>query len=273
MSHGESETSGQPKPQLVDWDCALSTNKHPKSCLYSFDAEPGSKVVGPILEESENGDTSNNNNQWITLTSLVRLRRTDPTKVEPLWHMKYSILNNWMNPNSSYSLYTHLNPIGTMLSYMLDTPTVLVSAIIITAMLTILLTFPIWEWLVQTMLKSQVMWMQWPNWARFVHAAFPLKLLLGQMAWKALAIGFTRVYNSIRNSLIEYECQLYQNCIPLTIIENNENNKKKGRVGNGITEEIEVDIDDVAGADATDGTWYDAVEEEEDDSDDDDDDY
>ena len=77
----------------VDWDCALATRQHPKSCLYSFDAEPGTKVVAPR-------DTT----QWISLSALNRLRRNDPTKVEPLWHSQYSILATWLNPESQYSM-------------------------------------------------------------------------------------------------------------------------------------------------------------------------
>ena len=62
---------GSKPPQMVDWDCCLSTSSHPKSCLYSFDAEVDTKVIAPM-----------NTNQWISLQALNRLRRTDPSKVE-----------------------------------------------------------------------------------------------------------------------------------------------------------------------------------------------
>ena len=75
--------------QEVDWDCALSTEEHPYGCLYSFDAEAGAKVLGPV----------NTTKDWITLTALNRLRRHDPTKVEPLWHSKHPILRTWFAPS------------------------------------------------------------------------------------------------------------------------------------------------------------------------------
>ena len=36
---------GAQKAQSVDWDCALATEDDPKSCLYSFDAEPWTKAA------------------------------------------------------------------------------------------------------------------------------------------------------------------------------------------------------------------------------------
>jgi hypothetical protein len=208
LSHGESSQSQQ-QPKLVDWDCALSTEKNPKSCLYSFDAEVGSKVIAPI-------DTQ----QYITLSALNRLRRQDPTKVEPLWHSQYAVLKGWMSPDSPYSLYTHLGPLGTCLSCLLDAPIILASTMVAAIVVAVLATLPVWESAIQLLLTSRSLWMQWPNWARFVHAAFPLKLLLGQMAWKFLASAFDQVYQQIRTQLVELECQIYQKNIPLTVIEN-----------------------------------------------------
>jgi len=214
--HGEPDSS-KAAPKVVDWDCALSTEEYPKSCLYSFDAEIGAKVIAPI-------DTQ----QWITLSALNRLRRTDPTKVEPLWHSQYAVLQSWMNPDSSYSLYTHLSPIGTLLSFLLDAPALLGAAMIVVIATALLLTFPIWEVALQQLLTSQFLWMSWPNWARFVHAALPLKLLLGQMGWKFIAVGFGKVYHRIRDQLVECECQMWQNSIPLTILEGVEDDVAAG---------------------------------------------
>lgn len=194
--------------QPVDWDCALATPDSPKSCLYSFDAPEGSKVIAPIDTE-----------QWITLAALNRLRRNDPTKVEPLWHSKYSILSTWFHPNNSaFSLYTHLSPIGTVLSIMLDSPFILAAAMWFTTALVVLLTLPLWEYAVKLFLTHPILWQQWHQWGRFVHAALPLKLLLGQMAWKAFATLFASVYYQLRTKLVEWECQLYETCIPLTIV-------------------------------------------------------
>jgi hypothetical protein len=197
----------------VDWDCAVATAENPKSCLYSFDAEQGSKVVAPI-------DTD----QWITLSALNRLRRTDPTKVEPLWHSQYSILKTWLQPASQYSLYNHLTPTGQLLSFILDAPIVLATAMVLVGFLGLVVTLPFWEGLVQTILTHPLIWKQWPQWGRFVHAALPLKLLLGQLAWKAMAAIFGRVYARVRDQLIEWECQIWEECMPLTILEGNNAN-------------------------------------------------
>ncbi|GKY97693.1 hypothetical protein MPSEU_000728000 [Mayamaea pseudoterrestris] len=198
--------------KVVDWDCALSTEENPMSCAYSFDAEPGTKVVAPI------GSDLRSNTAWVTLSSLNRLRRNDPTKVDPLWHSQYAILRTWFRPDSQFSLYNHLTPLGTLLSLLLDAPVVLAAVMAGTIFIALLLTLPLWEKLLSAALTSRFLWIQWPSWGRFVHAALPLKLLLGQMAYKALAVSFYNVYNRIRTQLIEWECQIWQDCIPLTII-------------------------------------------------------
>lgn len=195
--------------QNVDWDCALATADHPKSCLFSFDAEEGCKVIAPIETE-----------QWITLSALNRLRRNDPTKVEPLWHSQYNILQTWFHPNKSpYSLYTHLSPVGTFLSCLLDAPLFLGATMILACTFLFLATFPIWEWLIKELLTSRILWINWHQWARFIHAALPLKLLLGQLAWKGIASIFGQMYGNIRANLVEIECQLLEKATPLTIVE------------------------------------------------------
>ena len=192
----------------IDWDCALATDEHPKSCLYSFDAEPGTKVVAPR-------DTT----QWITLSALNRLRRNDPTKVEPLWHSQYSILATWLNPESEYSMYHHLNPAGSLLSFLLDSPVVLIGGMMMVLATSFLVTMPFWESLLTTFLTSSMLWLQWPNWGRFLHAALPFKLLLGQMAYKFLALVLGKAYSDLRQRLVELECQIWEDCMPLTILE------------------------------------------------------
>jgi hypothetical protein len=192
----------------VDWDCAMATPGHSKSCLYSFDAEMGAKVVAPIGTD-----------QWITLSALNRLRRTDPTKVEPLWHSQYSILKTWLHPSDKYSLYNYLTPAGTILSYVLDSPYVLAACMVLTGLIGLLATLPFWEAVIQTVLTHPFIWIQWPQWGRFVHAALPLKLLLGQLAYRGMADIFGKIHGTVRDQLIEWECQMWEECIPLTILE------------------------------------------------------
>ena len=106
----------------------------------------------------------------------------------------------------------------------------------------VLVTLPVWESLLQTALCSSFVWTHWPQWARFVHAALPLKLLLGQMAFKGVARAWGKLYAGIRTRLIEWECRILEECTPLTIVE-------------GVQEEVEeeeeeededyaVDVDD-----------------------------
>ena len=51
-----STPEGSKPPQPTDWDCCFSTEEDPKSCLYSFDAEPNTKVIyiespsNPLME-------------------------------------------------------------------------------------------------------------------------------------------------------------------------------------------------------------------------------
>lgn len=205
LQHSETEQTAQ----IVDWDCAMATKSSPKSCLYSFDAETDTKVIAPIDTE-----------QWITLAALNRLRRNDPTKVEPLWHSQYLILQSWFHPNASpYSLYTHLSPAGTLLSCLLDAPYLLGATMLLAAGIIFLIAMPLWESLAKIVALNSLVWMNWYQWARFVHAALPLKLLLGQMVWKGLASVFGRIYRQIRSNLVEWECQILENCVPLTVLE------------------------------------------------------
>ena len=196
----------------VDWDCALATDEHPKTCLYSFDAETGCKVVAPV-----------NTTEWITLSALNRLRRNDPSKVEPLWHSQYHILSTWLSPAHKYSFYTHLDPVGTGLALLLDAPRLLDLAIIGMLLVAFLITMPLWESLIQTIVCSSLLWQYWPQWGRFLHAALPLQLLLVQMAMKGVGKIWGKLYGNIRTQLVEWECRILEDCTPLTILEGVEN--------------------------------------------------
>jgi hypothetical protein len=228
-----SSSSGNNKVP-IDWECSLSTERHPKSCLYSFDAEIGTKVIAPLLpssitttthDESSSSTKQKKKNQppqyqWITLSSLNRLRRTDASKIEPLWHNQYSILSAWFTNHGLYSLYHHLTPTASLISYILDEPMVLFSSLIFLMIMSILFTLPLWEFILFRIVSSNsYLWRAWPHWSRFVHAALPLQLLMVQMTYRLIQSIFLSFYHTIRNQLIEYECSLFEQCIPLTIIE------------------------------------------------------
>jgi hypothetical protein len=236
------ETEQNNVVKSIDWDCAMSTRENPMSCLYSFEAEEGTKVIAPI-------DSPLDSSQWVTLSSLNRLRRNDPTKVDVLWHSKYAILRTWFRPDSQYSLYNHLTPMGTLLAVLLDAPLVLAAVMLGTIVTALLVTLPVWEKLVTAVLTSRLLWMQWPSWGRFVHAALPLKLLLGQMAWKALMISFGNLYHRIRTQLVEWECQIWQDCIPLTIMPKREEESELVSDNNDDDEQGEDELDHDYGLD------------------------
>lgn len=42
------------------------------------------------------------------------------------------------------------------------------------------------------------------------------------MAWKAVAQVFGRLYGRVRTHLIDWECQILETCIPVTILEDAE---------------------------------------------------
>jgi len=195
-------------PQLVDWDCAMSTTKDPKSCLYSFDAEPDTKVLAPI-------DTT----QWISMGSLNRLRRADPTKVEPMWHNKFAIHQSWFKTGSPYSISPHLPLEGKVLSLLLDGPIVLNLLIAAVAGVLFLITRPILEVVVVRIATSFLLWNSWPRWARFVHAPLPFKLLITQLAFRMVAGVYLKMLQLLREQLIQMECRVLEDSIPLTIVE------------------------------------------------------
>jgi hypothetical protein len=192
-------------PQKVDWDCALSTAEEPKSCLYSFDAQVGTKVVAPI-----------DNDKWITLAALNRLRRTDPSKVEPMWFNQWAILESWFDAESEYSLLQHVGMGGLLLNFVLQyyrLHLVLGFSLIMAA----IICMPILEYMVNRVLVSGLVWVNWHSWARFVHAALPLKLFFGQMIFKIVGFLFLELVRIVKERLVEVECQILERCVPLTV--------------------------------------------------------
>ena len=218
----------------VDWECALATEQEPKSCLFSLDAQLGTKVIAPRHESSSSSfsSTDNNNNQlqWITLSSLNRLRREDPTKVDPLWHSRHAVLSTWFDTTatSPYSLYGYLNPKAALLSAILDCHVLWTSPLILTlitgSFMTLLLfiTIPFWEPMMTQFLISSFLWKNWSSWARFTRAAFPLKLLVAQYIWKVVAHGMNQLQSHVYANLVTWEGHLWEDCIPRTILEEHE---------------------------------------------------
>jgi hypothetical protein len=204
-----STADGDKPPEKVDWDCAMCTEDDPKSCLYSFDAEPNTKVIAPLGTD-----------QWISLSALNRLRRTDPTKVEPMWHSRYSILKSWFSDESEFSMLQHVGVKGFLVSSVLldgGNGLVLRSLLIMTVLSAIITLMPLLEFIVGRIIVSAPFWAQWTTWGRIVRAGFPLKLLLGQLAWKGVANAFTKLENNVREYIVDMECEILEESVPLTV--------------------------------------------------------
>jgi hypothetical protein len=265
LSHGGSTTAavkagsggtGSPThvpKTVVDWECAQSTVEYPKSCLYSLDAEYGQKVICPMvvehhdnnnMDKNNNNNNNNNNNavtaatqhsskkkqyEWITISALNRLYRIDPNKVESLWYHQYSILNTWFSTRHFYSLYSYMNWYGSIITTALNLqPTWLLSVVILVCGLSTgtLLFFPLLESFITFTVTSSTLWSTWPTWSRFVHAALPLQLLMGQLLMGAVGQLVQMVTTTVRTILIEEECRLLQLCVPLTIVETSQPEEK-----------------------------------------------
>lgn len=202
---------GSKPPQETDWDCSMSTFSNPKTCLYSFDAEPNTKVIAPV------GTT-----QYISLSALNRLRRTDPTKVEPMWHSQYAILKSWFNDSSPYSLLQFVGWKGFIVSTLLldlGKGMALKALLAMSVFAAIMISLPLIEAIVCRVLTSSTLWMKWMSWGKFVHAALPLKILLGQMAWKFCAGSFGKLEGLVKEYLVDLECAILESSIPVTILE------------------------------------------------------
>ena len=175
------------------------------------------KVLAPIHSD-----------QWISLSALNRLRRTDPTKVEPMWHSQYNILQGWFGSHSPYSLGHHVGMTGLILSLLLDRAIVLRTMMGFTLALLALVCLPVLEWAVHKCLISAAFWNQWPTWGRIAHAALPLKLLLAQMAYKSLARVLSSLEMKVRDVLVDMESTLLEETLPLTVGPGSETIKVKG---------------------------------------------
>lgn len=219
-----STPDGRVPPKKIDWDCALSTEADPKHCLISYEPEPGSKLLVPMELASTD--------KWITLSALNRLRRDDTTKVEPMWNDKYAILSSWFGANSRYSLLQHVGPKGVILSMLLDRNRlpIVVGFFLILAIIQLL---PIIEILANRFLVSGYLWSKWFTWHRYVHIGLPFKLLIVQTIFSYAAKGFSVLVSLVKDKLVDLECQILEETIPLTVGE-----------GSQIEEFEDVDITD-----------------------------
>jgi hypothetical protein len=134
-----------------------------------------------------------------------------------MWHSQYAIRKSWFGDDSSFSVLQHCGPTGLILSLLLDHGMVLKGLLTTAMILASLIFLPFLDFWMSRMLVSSTIWINWPQWARIVHAALPLKLLLGQLGFKFLANLFGKVEQRVRDALVELECANLEECIPLTV--------------------------------------------------------
>lgn len=158
--------------------------------------------------------------QWISLSALNRLRRTDPAKVEPMWHSRYAVLHSWFSDESEFSLMQHAGVKGFLLSNVLldlGNGAMLRSLLAGALLAAIVIAIPALEYVANRALVSGALWTRWYSWHRIVHAALPFKLLIGQMAWKAAASSFAKIEGKVRDHIVDLECSMLEECVPLTV--------------------------------------------------------
>jgi len=193
-------------PVPTDWECVISTEDDPKSCLYSFDAPPNTKVIAP-----------KGTSQWISLYALNRLRRLDPTKVEPMWHSQYTIIKSWFG-TSETSVLQHVGVKGWFVSsVLLDTPLIMRALLALSMFATLVSVLPVLEYFFNAcILNSSFVWGRYNSWGRFLHAALPFKLLISQMTWNFVASKFDVLYKNVRDTIVDIECKILEDTVPVT---------------------------------------------------------
>lgn len=136
-----------------------------------------------------------------------------------MWHSQYAILSSWFGDDSEFSLLQHVGIKGLFISLLLDTGRgALLKSVLVLGILSMLIVFmPIIEFIVTRVLLSGMFWLRWPTWGRFVHAALPLKLLLGQLGWKFFATSFGKLESRVRDYIVDMECAILEESIPLTV--------------------------------------------------------
>jgi len=207
-----------PMRKQVKWDVDISTDEKPLSCLYSFDAEVGRKVICPhdVDNDNDSSNDSSNTRPWITLSSLNRLRRNDLRKVNPMWHDKYDVANSWF-ASGKYSITGYASPsYVNLVTYLLDSPVLIKLGIMVAIFLAGLAGFPVICAVANFVFRSQVFWTQYNVWARVAYAPLPLKLLIAQVSYRFLSDKIGALTNIVRDQLVEVESEGLERGVPVT---------------------------------------------------------
>ena len=168
--------------------------------------------------------------------------------MEPMWHSQYSILKSWFSDESEYSLMQFVGFKGFVVSTLLldlGNGMALRGLLILGVINVLMALMPVIEIVVGRILVSSTLWMKWGSWSRFAHAALPLKLLLGQMAWKLVATSFGKLEGAVRDYIVDLECTILEENIPVTVGEEVEVDTEELVVGGGDdNEDSEEEYDD-----------------------------
>lgn len=173
--------------EAPDWVCAVATADRPLPCLIWGDAEEGCAVVRPRKAAG----------QWVTLSALNGLRRTEPFKASKLWYDKYVLDLRRFNDDAG--------PVAAALGAVLDSPRacrLLACAVALAGAAALARPASL---LVVQFLASQLCWKHYGLWSPIVHAPLPLKLLLGRQAWVSAGDAFRALERAVRGVVVDFE--------------------------------------------------------------------
>ena len=106
---------------------------------------------------------------------------------------------------------------GFFVSSMLDGRMALRSVLIGLIVGIFIVLMPVIEQIVGRVLVSAPFWSHWKTWGRIARAGFPLKLLLGQLAWKGIAGVYLKLEEGVREYFVDLECEILEESVPLTV--------------------------------------------------------
>ena len=90
--------------------------------------------------------------------------------------------------------------------------------------------------------------LKWPSWSRFVHVGLPFKLLMIQLLFNQLNKVFGRIISAVKERLVNLECRILEETIPLTVgVPDDDNNDEEDiveKLSHGDDDDEEDDDDD-----------------------------
>ena len=161
-----------------------------------------------------------------------------------MWSDKYAVLTSWFSPHSRYSLLQHVGTKGILLNTLLDGNrlSLAVGMLLIAATIVFM---PVIECIGNRILVSGYLWMKWHSWSRYVHIGLPFKLLIAQLVVSYASKGFNSLVLMIKDKLVDLECRILEESIPLTLgVDTNFDEKEEEVLENLEDDEEESDYDD-----------------------------